>query len=67
MPVKTRDKLIQSYERSQGALDRALYHIGNMRKIYGDRKPEHAQATEAIGFMILQTKAAFEQFRQKHM
>jgi len=68
LPVKTRDKLIQSYERAQGALDRALYHMGNMRNIYGEgNKPEHKEAVEATGLMIMQVKEFFQEFRQKHM
>lgn len=68
MPVKTRDKLIQSYERAQGALDRSLYHMGNMKAIYGEGgKPDHQAAVEAIGIMTLQVKDLFQEFRQKYM
>lgn len=68
MPVKTRDKLIQSYERAQGALDRALYHMGNMRNIYGEgNKAEHKEYVELIGVQIMQVKDGFQVFRQKHM
>ena len=67
MPVKTRDKLIQSYERCQGALDRALYHLGQMRNVYGDGYLEHKEACETIGFMIMHTKEVFHEFRSKKM
>lgn len=67
MPVKTRDKLIQSYQRCQGAYDRALYHLGQMRNVYGDDYPEHKEAVETIGFMTVRIKEVFQEFRSKKM
>lgn len=67
MPTKTRDRLIQSYERCQGALDRALYHLGQMRNVYGDDYMEHKQACETVGLMIMRTKDVFHEFRSNKM
>lgn len=67
MPTKTRDKLIQSYERCQGAYDRALYHLGQMRNTYGDGYPEHKEAVETVGLATMKIKELLQQFRQQKM
>ncbi len=67
MPVKTRDKLIQSYERCQGAYDRVLYHLSVMRNTYGEQAPQHRDAIEQIGIATMQVKELLKDFRYKHM
>jgi len=65
MPRSQREYMIRRTEQIKGALDRALYHLGEMRKAYHPNYPEHVKAVEAIAFMIVQVRDLVEQFRKE--
>ena len=62
-PVKTRDKLKEREQQIQGALDRALFHISEMKQTYGDNYPVHTQALDTFAMGILHIKDAVQLFR----
>jgi len=67
VPKKRRDTLIQYYNQTQGALDKSLYYLGEMKSMYGDEAPFHGSAVAAVAMMIVTTKDYLRQFRIEHM
>jgi len=67
MPAKRRDILIRQHDQTQAALDKSLYYLGEMKTMYGEEKPQHADAVSAIAIMIVNTKDFLRQFRINFM
>lgn len=67
MPPSARTYMKQRCKKLHGAIDRALYHLGEMRKQYHPDYPEQVKMIELMAFTLVEYKDLIDRFREDYV
>jgi len=65
MPKSDRDYMKRRCEQLQNSIDRSLYHLGEMRKMYHPNYPKQVKAIEEMAVFLIFFKDVVKSFRHE--